>query len=381
MTMGKIRARVSLLMIGGSLVLPVVAAPSHYIVNGLCEAAHFAPDGRRIGGETAHFDLVVSGCTNQIHLRVEGDTADYRQITVDSQTTYYLTSFQTALEQLARTGQATGENVASGTALPRPVPNLASYSPAGPVWLAFASGCYFADASTRKRPPPEEGSQLEVSSGVGTASGRDVEQTSVRRMADWGLAEASGLPTWVTYYEAWDSGKTALTNSTYAVVRHTNIMGLEFPAEAVFTTYWLTPRRQPSSHAMRSVFRIEAREIKVHPQTATIEVPPLLPGKTLISEGRFVGDGKDAKGSWSYMAERRFPSVEDIRASRDYAKASPPRSPLQIAPTIDRGPRRLIVVAILAAVTLIPLLFVARRLIRASGETRFQTSANKTHNK
>jgi hypothetical protein len=297
----------------------------------------------------AQFRLNIKECQWEMFIKIAGSPEDYRHLVCDGTTTYYLLVHRAAVEARKANGQKVGPNVAGATALRRSVPNFFTYDPAGPIWLAYASACYF----DRITPSPIGSSnqllEIDVASGLGTASGADVEYFRVNRPAKWKLLKGSGLPREVAYFETgfvqslvsadmtfsrrrmrspYSSG---FTNSHYTVLRSTNYYGLVLPVEASYKTYWAKSAGRSSNDLwVRIAYYITATNyIK---WTGSVITPPLLPGPTLITEARFVEDVVNPKSSYSYLAEKRFPTEEQVRASAGYASAPPQRQPTAVTP-------------------------------------------------
>ena len=302
-------------------------------VSGECDMIQYDYADQPVDTKHGHFKISTDGCLSRVWIQIEGDPVDYREVTTDGTNTYYLTFLSKVIEEMKSRGVNVGENVASGTVLKRPVPNLESYSPAGVIWLAFGSYCYFHSVSANGSAQSSVFSgSIHIASGTGTAGGNDVEQFNVLRDATWEF-DHSGLLVRVVYFEPPTRSpavppkyQKGFTNSIYQVLLVTNIAGTQHPLVAECDTFWFKPERQSGNELWkRFTTRVWVKEIKQElPALFSIEMPPILPGKTLVSEGRFVEDTGSPKKSWSYFSEGRFPSEDKVKQTPDYLRAPPP---------------------------------------------------------
>ena len=330
-----IRGLLTALAVG--LGLSEAPAFASFGVEGNCTREDFSPSGRLVNSARYSFRVIVDGSRFDLVLKEAGSQEDYRQVVSDGTNTYYVNVFQTAVERMRARGEQVGENIAGGTALKRPVPNLGSYSPAGEIWLAYASGWYFAEHDQASKPGRTRAGEIDLASGFGTASGFDVEQLREKRPAQWVLGGNSRIPQRVTFLERGFAKSRAaadgsflkirlspvysrgFTNSHFMVLEETNTPAGVLPARSLLTSYWAKTAGVSSNDLWtRHVYDITGTNFFTG--SADVAAPPALPGLSLICEARFVEDARQPKSSFSYLG-RNFPSEDRVRSSEGYRKA------------------------------------------------------------
>jgi hypothetical protein len=369
--------RVLFIVIAVGLGPTIGQAGAAFGVDGICTREDFDPKGKLLNSANFEFRIIADGRRLDLILKEAGSAEDYRRVVSDGTNTYYVNVFRTAIERAREKGQRVGENIAGAVVLKRPVPNLASYSPAGEIWLAYASGWYFTEYGLESAGRMRSG-EIDLASGYGTASGSDVEALREKRMAFWDLIEPGGVPNQVTF---WEGGfarsrvtangsfvKIALpaayrkgfTNSHFAVLAQTNTGSGVFPTRSVLTSYWVKKDGVSSNDLWaRHVYTIVGTHFYIaHTKDVA---PPILPGSTLIVEGRFLEDAQQPKSSFSYLS-RTFVSEEQVRSSAAYREAKWRPQPHELKMSNSRSARIfLLVVMAFAAIPLPIFVFLRRR--------------------
>jgi hypothetical protein len=364
--------KATLTTVGVCLSLSVAQASAGFEVAGACTRDDFSSSGRLLNSAHYEFKIVVDGCRFDLTLKEAGSEEDYREVASDGASTFYVSVFRTAVERArAKEGQV-GENIASATVLKRSVPNLGSYSPAGEIWLAYASGWYFAKYELGKQGQVRTG-EIDLASGYGTAAGSDVEELREKRPARWILAENAGAPKWVAFFEGGFARShvapdgsfrrvslpavyaNGFTNSLFVVLEETNSPAGAYATRSRLTSYWVKPDGVSSNDLWaKHVYTIVATNCSTG-RTGVV-TPPALPGPTLIVEGRFVDDVRQPKSSFSYMGTS-FPSEERVRSSPGYRNA---KEQPRLAERHSGKSRPRLLFFMLAATTTVALLVILR---------------------
>ena len=324
-------------------------------VEGVCSMQHFDRSGRAAEMHKANFAIDVAGLRYTMKLLVEGEPDDYWQVACDGTNTYYLMVQETAIKRLRDAGTQTGENIAGGTVRRSLVPNFGSYTPAGPIWLTYASAWYFSTTTDATSPGAEGQGKLDLPSGLGTDGGMDIQEFHVRRMAAWSLLERSGLPERVAYFEPGYALRPTIprgsytrvqypapygsgwTNTIYTVLAVTNAGGTVLPQHSALTTYAMAANGSSATTVSRKwIFDIRTERIAVFAEP--LVVPPRLPGKTLVVEARFLEDPATPKVSWSYLADNAFPTDAEVRGSGAYKMAKPQPQSAVVKPMAGASP-------------------------------------------
>ena len=166
------------------------------------------------------------------------DMPDYDRLTFDGTNLYCFRDMETAYGKFSANMRAAGtpisprnDNRAVADVVGQEVPHLYMDGD-GPIWLTYASGCYFEKLTTNV---------LEVTWRWGFTNlvGALGPNKSIRERAIWELQRpAPQLPKSVSYYR---DGVGNVTNAQYVVYSYTNFQNLTLPVESSLDVYRLNP--------------------------------------------------------------------------------------------------------------------------------------------
>ena len=320
------------LLITMSFAATTTCAAAVFSVEGTCRFTTFTPSGAEV--TECPFTISVSNRIWFLHMAdiKTNVQVGYWEISYDGKYTYSLV-FQEEWVQIARAHYGTGqyENVAVGIVAPHEVPHFPFQPQSAVIWLAYASGCYFASASSPRLEPA-------ASLGVGP---RGVDQTSfLRQKAYWTCSrQPPYLPSSVVYLDdgiidpkgsggqplRWPEPLDAgFTNTVYQVLEYTNLGPLELPVRAGMKTFsarfHVTGGRTTSELALFYEYEVQATNFITHlVQTGAFR--PRIPGVTLIDDERFTTS--DPNRGLSYrQRENRWLDDSEVRALPEYRVAA-----------------------------------------------------------
>lgn len=342
--------------------LSALCAADAYEVSGHINFRHYEDDAPK----RYAFTVTVDGCrwrirdTNQVV-----EVFDFQEVCWDGMQLYHMVSQRTQIERANRTRNPNVPeltNVGMGLISENQIlHDLASHE-IGPLWLAFASGCYLSARVS--------GDLLEpvVCFGLGVGGNHSFRRHPFKQTAYWRLSKLPPfLPEEVVFIDdgllrhpgkAVTIGKRdhpydkGFTNVIYSVLETTNCGGLVLPANSILRIQSVNRSNELAVLAeyrfiLDSCRSIQANEVFV----------PSMSGRTLVTESRY-----PELGLWTYeVTNNTWPSKALVERSKGYQEQlSYVRSQSTSAHTGGGGlsGRRLTVLAMLCVLGVSPFIFV-----------------------
>jgi hypothetical protein len=286
-------------------------APPPFTVEGLVGFEWYSKAGSKTY-PAFHFSVTVDGCRWLIHEECEDKSLyDYDEVYYDGQFLYSLRSFQSVVEDLVRrTGVRGASNVATAITYKGQVFRDEFAHVIGPLWLAYASGCYWPQlTNTQVEPVAVFTSKGPRTSAKGSDGFRSYQP--LRQNAVWNCSqEEPHLPLTVAYFS--EDGNT---NSLYSVLATTNLSGTRVPLQSTFSTFWDEDQAELSP-ADKVLIRYSIRLTSIRVAAPLSAQPPPLPGLTAIADFRFAKT-VGLLGIWS----NRWLSEQEATNTAEYARA------------------------------------------------------------
>jgi thiol-disulfide isomerase/thioredoxin len=267
--------------------------------------------------ETNYFDLQVKDCRWLVKLGSQRpEVYDYRIVSSDGASTFNLLSYETRHQRAFLAGEKIGSNIGEGSVFSGNMPRFSLAPEAGAVWIAYASGCHFAeDPYSRRRPIPF----------VDYISTRPISRNEPLPVEStfWQCSSSPPhLPTMLVYVAEKQSPGESLPDATFTNVVYEprsfiEVDGLSLPKEAVLSVYRLFP--SPGSGTKQLCYQIRVVETNIISGTELESFRPKLPGKTIISDNRF-NNGRDL--NLAYFSDNQWPSEASARNSDAYREAN-----------------------------------------------------------
>jgi hypothetical protein len=310
------------------------------------------------------FELSVSNCHWLIRTRPSNSTTDYHETAGDGTSVWTVRLLKSDIEKRKQGGAADSLNVADGEVFPLGAPPYDS-SYASPLWLAYASGCYFSSLKDAKVMPV-----------YSISRDPEVLVAGVRVGAEWTLHEGMlKLPERVLYSNdgtrvTWDprQRRTSVdrkespwdrpfTNAIFQVITFTNVAGLDFPARCLLTRY--SPNY--SSRTALDIIVAEETEavltnIIVGPVNSRLV--PEIPGLTFIGDFRFLPSPERLHGI-SYLIHDKWFSKAEVMETEQFKKrlaTTEKRDRAYSSQRPDRKRSTFLMLAFVLFVVMVPLL-------------------------
>jgi RNA polymerase sigma factor (sigma-70 family) len=285
------------------------------------------------------------------------DMPDYDRLTFDGTDLYYFSDCETVFGKFSEKMRAAGtptppgdDNLAVAVVVRQEVPHL-YMDGFGPIWLTYASGCYFEKLTTNV---------LEVTWRWGFTNPVPFAlgpQDSVKERAIWELQQpAPQLPKSVTYYR---DGDEDVTNAQFAVYSYKNFQNLTLPVESSLDVY----RRNPhTTNLFLLRYRVTATAFKKLEHGFAF--PPSVPVLTCVSDCRFNSPADPSPDSAvPYKIDKRFLTKEEAKDTANYASVKYNPNNVNPASALERHKRiRWGIVGVMAASSVIFLIIVIRNM-------------------
>lgn len=283
-------------------------------LQGSAKMRMYMPSGATQEQSTVSFTMSVKGCNWMIRfVRDEGTNAananDYEEASFDGVNVYYLCNFAKKLERQRKAGdKLDAPNVATARAYKGEVFHYRMAAEVGPIWLTYASGCYFASRTNDQVEPPM------VFDGDGVMYG---PAKHPKLHARWSLSDSRpSFPIRVTYLSGgeiqtargvwkrpppYDMG---FTNSTYEVEAFTNSGGLMVPCRSCLKIF----RMRAGATASADLAPFVEYQVRLTGVAHSIHVTsfqPEIPGVTVIEDARV--------GQLTYYATNGWPEASMLQ--------------------------------------------------------------------
>jgi len=269
----------------------------------------FMPWGTTQEQATVHFTLHVSDCKWLLRFtRDEGTNSanarDYEEASYDGENIYYLSNIRSAVERQRHKGKKLPSNIATGQIYKGEVFAMRIADEVGPIWLSYASGCYFATRSNEFVEPAM------VFDGAGFHYG---PPRHLKVPARWKLTKDNPkFPISVNYLNegivnsptgsvSLPSSYIGFTSAVYRVLSITNFNGLEIPDRTSLTLY----RPHNTAEQLTSFVEYCVRLESVGFHSVAKSFQPVLPGITVVADHRM--------GDLIYSAEKGWPTLEQLK--------------------------------------------------------------------
>jgi hypothetical protein len=252
-----------------------------------------------------HFKFSCRDCRWLMRLTGTNHTiSDYREVSFDGENGYFITSYQSRTRNLT---EHVG-NVADGWIVKGSIVRTVHAIQIGPVWLTYASRCYFQALQTNYAEQALSYNCPPVFSPSFAPPRQPVEWTH--------FAQFPHFVKQATYFEASTppSSSPAITNVLFSVNATTNIGGLLIPT---FAAVEVQCRKTPGKPEVIHAARYEVRATTVRSQSTVSSFKPVLPGPTALSDARFLSTA----AAISLGIRTNWPSDDEVRDSPLYSRA------------------------------------------------------------
>jgi len=270
-----------------------------------------------LGDARVPFAIEINDCLWIMSL-TNGPT-DYFQIGFDGKDVDYLDDLQNAVATKKAQGLKTGDNVATANVIRGQIPHFpfGAAHCSGPIWLTYASGCYFETLSGDYAEPA-------VSVSVPSASGMQTlfpgDSVLQRVYLSWENG-ALKVPTSVVYFVSTNpaSGRAypaplehGFTNCAFRVTATTNWHDLTVPLKAEIKVFGIyAVNGEPAGSRLMHTYAVMTERIEWI--KARSDYRPVIPGLTAFADARFVGGGKPR---FSYINARWLNDKEALAAMK-----------------------------------------------------------------
>ncbi len=291
-----------------------------FTAKGVIHSSFFNTDETLLRIEYYAFEVSVSNCFWEIKLN--SATNNSYAAKYDGENIYFIHNLSNAVEALRKDGKETGKNIATALVVKSKVPHDPFAEGIGTVWLAYASGCYFKNRTD---------SQIEPMFSI--ADGVILQDQVIYQEATWRLNRTLFTPTELTVF---NDGKlltyrrlakaepiryrppyeNGFVIAQFKLSASKTIGAREFPTSAVFKIFGTKPNAK-SKTDLRLVSEHRISEAQISTETRIDGLPPHLPGETVVTDSRFLGEKVIA---FSYHRENQLPGDSDVRKLPEYQR-------------------------------------------------------------
>lgn len=278
-----------------------------YEVKGQAQFTAFI-DKKPIKQPLVNFSLAVSNRLYAIRIRMEGERAsDYQEITFDGVRQYFIDCFKGALANSKIT--STVQNVANARIELDEIPRIVCSPEFGPIWLAFASGAFFADSDQVLLAPP-----LPMDCLGNKYDSKPIRQLQVRfEQQKEGLrlpslmvfTEPGGLQVMQPGTKQAPTYDVGFTNCVYSITSLTNCNGIVLPRSAVLQLY--APKLNGNSQQdleLVGIYDMALSEFKKGTDLSSFQ--PSIPGVTFVTDTSLASTYV-LTNSWPEMTKAKKP--------------------------------------------------------------------------
>jgi len=295
----------------------------YYSFEGAAKMRMVMPSGKMQEQRAVVFKLNVSDCQWRIRFhRDEGtnqiNSPDYTEVSSDGVFLYYLSNLESAIANQKKRGANFGvdHNTAVARRYKGELFHMRFVDEVSPIWLAFASGCYFKN---RTNDYVEPGFVFDSVQEYGPPERK-------RLKSFWRLNEFKPfMPVSVVYIGV---GKikgpngdlidrpspynNGFTNAVYRIISTTNINGVEFPQHSKLEIFRPTSLFDTNSPLIPFI-TYEMSLTAFLRRTGIFHIQPELPGITAIQdEAAFEGSSIPRV---TYKSKDRWPTIAEVRSS------------------------------------------------------------------
>ncbi len=269
--------------------------------------------------ENFNFEVAVSNCYWDIKFFPTILTNNSYEAKSDGENIYFIHNLSNAIELLKKEGKENADNFATGLVVKNQVPHDPFAEGIGPVWLTYASSCYFKNRTS---------DDVEVM--FSRSDDRIFLDQVVLQKAKWKLDGALALPIKLDifndgtifshrslehkYHAPYNNG---FRIAQFEVLTTTNIEGFSFPASAVFKTFGTKEHGRTKSD-LRLVFEHQILLTRISIGAVIDDLPPQVPGITAVTESRFIGEKMNP---FSYRCKNRMLTDSEVRKLGEFEKA------------------------------------------------------------
>lgn len=311
------------------------------------------PEERKV-----RFTAQVEGCNWRIRLHSSnGNLVDSFDVANDGKYTYYVESFESAVNRSRAVGEKVGPNVASALISPLPIPAFTFAHRFGPLWLTYASGYYLSTVHTNRAYSP-------AMKGTGSWYGDDriPDRPIVQRFTLVDGRNALGTPKLLVYFNDDPPAGLALRDTYTSVLKYTNTVlqilsdtntpeGI-YPAHARMQTSYVRRNLSGQPEVYACIYEVRTETLSFAEGLPPGDLMPDIPGNTLFTDERV----SLAKGfDFSYMTNHWLSDKEAAKRP-EYTQASYYHSRVLPETTVHR--RSLAVLVVLGLFTVVPLVLV-----------------------
>jgi len=302
------------------------AAARGYAVTGSIVFTNFDDNGKFLMGTTNNFVVVVRGCLWEIRL-LPGDTSitDYHYIAYDGSNVYHYANLETGIYLRRQKGELVGKNSGIATVLKGMIPRFSAAHEANPIWVAFASQCYWR---TVKDSRSEPAAVLNANSGSDLLPWQVLYQSTHTSFCtnepflperlvyfDDGVFREPGSTRRHPYIRMPAAYAVGFTNTIYAAHDFEVMSGLYVPKRSTFITFWPAPKGTDASQLrVMNEYKIIVRGAWLTNVAPVFPIP--VPGLTSFVDFRFASELNPIRVQ--YLGRERFLNDAEVRRSREF---------------------------------------------------------------
>ncbi len=291
--------------------LPSVAAQEFCVEGTVKRLAYLG--GQTYRGPNSSFSMNVNGCNWFVRARKDQGKygSDYEEVSYDGTNVYVLLNNKSDVEKQLQMGAKLGPDIAAAKVYRGEVCNLFEVEEVGPIWLTYASGCYF---KSRTNDFVEAAIMQDPISGVQFGP-----PTHSKMRAHWTLSDSNpSFPVRVDYYSEghvmvrgkavslprpYDAG---LTSAVYQAGAFTNYLGLDIPLTSSLKIFKMRTNAVANTD-LDLIIEFHVELTNVAQRAASFISQPRIPGITLVK------DFRDSRGGvLVYYATNNWPTETEI---------------------------------------------------------------------
>jgi hypothetical protein len=263
---------------------------------------------------------------------------DYCEVSFDGELTYFLESYESIIAAKRAAGEKVGVNDAVGIVRRSGVPRFPFGWAAGPVWLTYASGRYFAKQTGGWAENP-------ITHGGGDGHRNLTPDTFEIQKVEWLTLEPGALaPRQVKYFD----GVFKDINTLFEVRAFLPLHDILIPERSDTRTFYRYGERALPAHDFTVITSNVVRGGSVR------SFRPLVPGIVFVTEERF--NGKEAASlHFTYLATNKWLSDAEVKALPVYRQVL--RSRLGSIPVSKPDARTILIILVLLNVAFAVWLF------------------------
>jgi hypothetical protein len=324
-----------------------IHADTSFTALGAIKSKFFNLGGVVSSVEDYNFIVSVNKCYWEITLNPTSPTNDIYKAKFDGTNIYFIHDLSRAVGAMKKEGKLVGSNIANAMVVRGEVPHDPFAEAIGPIWLTYASMCYFEHRTNDEIEPMFSFSDSVIGWDQRFSEKAKWALSSSLQLPESLIMQCDGnrltinrmVPTYNAKYKPpYDRGFKIVQ---YRVNSFTNIQGKLFPMTAVFETFG-TKKDGISNTDLRTVTEHNIVTFQISNTSDVDNLPPRTPGETAVTDSRFLADHVIR---FAYRCNDRLLTDSEVRQLPQYQKAKSvgwitPKSMVAIPESVAVDPRR-----------------------------------------